>query len=89
MKTFVCPLCNRNSKYANEHHFVPKSKGGKDTTQICVPCHNTIHDIFSNNELRDVYNTPESLKTNERFVKYLKWISNKPPEFIPCFKSKK
>ena len=86
---FVCPLCNRNAVYSNRNHFLPRSKGGKETTEICIPCHNTIHDIFTNNELRDVYNTPEALKDNERFQKYLKWIAKKPPEFLPCFKSKK
>lgn len=75
--------------YVNSHHVVPKSKGGRDTIEICIPCHNTIHDIFTNNELRDVYNTPEALKGNERFQKYLKWIAKKSPEFMPCFKAKK
>lgn len=86
---FRCPLCDREVVHSNEHHFVPKSKGGKEKTEICIPCHNTIHDLFTLNELRDVYNTPESMKSNERFQKYLKWIRNKPAEFIPCFKAKK
>jgi hypothetical protein len=85
----ICPLCERGVIYTNRHHFVPRSKGGKETTDICLACHNTIHDLFTNNELRDTYNTPESLQENERFNKYLKWIRKKPAEFLPCFKSKK
>ena len=84
-----CPLCKRDVLYVNSHHGIPKSKGGKETTEICVPCHNTIHDLFSNNELRDSYNTPVMLRCQPRFQKYLKWIANKPPEFMPCFKTKK
>jgi 5-methylcytosine-specific restriction protein A len=84
-----CPLCKRDVDYFNSHHFLPKSKGGKETTDICIPCHNTIHDLFTNNELRDNYNTPETLLSNERFQSYVKWIKKKPAEFIPCFKKKK
>ena len=86
---FVCPLCARTATYSSSHHFVPKSKGGKETTEICVPCHESIHDLFTNNELRDVYNTPESLLSNKRFQKYVKWIKKKPAGFLPCFKTKK
>ena len=75
--------------YVNSHHVVPKSKKGKETIDICLACHNTIHDIFTNNELRDTYNTPERLKANDRFGKYLQWIQRKPAAFIPCFKTKK
>ena len=86
---FTCPLCHRNATHSNDHHFVPKSKGGKEKTEICVPCHNTIHDLFDNNELRDIYNTVESLQSHERFKKYLAWIRKKPVEYVPCFKAKK
>jgi 5-methylcytosine-specific restriction protein A len=86
---FICPLCDRAVIYANAHHFVPRAKGGKETVDICIACHNTIHDLFTNNELRDVYNSLTSLKENQRFSKYLKWIKGKPAEFVPCFKTKK
>ena len=84
-----CPLCDRIAIISNDHHLVPASKGGKIKIEICIPCHNTLHDLFTNNELRDVYNTIETIKSRERFQKYLKWIKNKPPEFMPCFKTKK
>lgn len=85
----ICPLCDRAVDFTNEHHLVPASKGGKVKIEICIPCHNTIHDIFALNELRDVYNTLEALKAHERFSKYLKWIAKKPSGFYPCFKEKK
>lgn len=85
----ICPLCNREADYFSSHHLIPKSKCGKITEEICVPCHNTIHKIYTNNELRDSYNTIDSIRNQERFQKYLKWIRKKPPEFIPCFKKKK
>ena len=85
----TCPLCNRAVETTTDHHLIPVSKGGKVKVPICIPCHNTIHDLFTNNELRDIYNTIEMLKAHDRFQKYLKWIRKKPPEFIPCFKAKK
>lgn len=85
----TCPLCGREVENYNEHHLVPASKGGKVKTSICLACHNSIHQIFTLNELRDTYNTIESLRKNERFQKYVKWIRNKPKEFHPCFKEKK
>lgn len=84
-----CPLCHRDTDLVNDHHFVPRAKGGKEKTSICLPCHNTIHDLFTNNELRDIYNTPGALKGHEGFRKYLKWIRKKPADFMPCFKAKK
>lgn len=85
----TCPLCDCDVDCHNDHHFVPKAKGGKVKQAICLRCHNTIHDLFTNNELRDTYNTVEALKGNERFQKYIKWIRKKPADFIPCFKAKK
>jgi hypothetical protein len=85
----TCPLCERAGVSTTEHHFIPRAKGGKEKTAICIACHNTIHDLFTNNELRDMFNTPEALRTSERFAKYLKWIRIKPVEYIPCFKKKK
>lgn len=85
----ICPLCDRNVETTSKHHVVPKSKGGKITVDICIPCHNSLHKIYTNNELRDNYNTIELLRSNDRFEKYLRWIKKKPPEFVPCFKEKK
>jgi hypothetical protein len=84
-----CPLCSRAADFSNDHHLIPVSKGGKIKVEICVPCRNTLHDLFTNNELRDTYNTVEAIQAHPRFQKYLKWIKNKPLSFMPCFKAKK
>lgn len=87
--SIVCPLCEREVDMFDDHHLVPKSKKGKVTITICRPCHNAIHDYFTNNELRDEYNTVEKLRSHDRFSKYLTWIRKKPKEFYPCSKAKK
>lgn len=79
-----CSICNREmwqGKSIDKHHFVPKSKGGKETEYIHKACHSKIHSLFSEKELADYYNTPERLLENENMVKFAKWISKKEPDF--------
>lgn len=64
------------------HHLIPKVKHNKQlkkkydidkTINICSLCHTTIHALFTENELRDYYNTIDLLKENEKFLKYYNW----------------
>lgn len=56
------------------HHVVPKCKGGKLVVPTCGSCGSFIHRTWSHNELRDVYNTVEIIKADERFQAFLKWL---------------
>jgi len=70
-----CAFCNREDVPGmHKHHVVPRCKGGKDMVDTCGSCGSFIHQTWSHNELRDVYNTVEAITSDERFVKYLKWI---------------
>lgn len=77
----VCPLCNRLSYYASDHHLIPKCRGGKsnDTVLICQDCHSCIHALFSNKQLEDEFNSVDSLLGNERFAGAVKFISKQDP----------
>ena len=91
MPDLTCSLCAReipSKGYAEWHHLVPKSKDGKDKVLVCVDCGNQIHLLFTNNELRDTYNTIEALRSDERVCKYIAWI-RKRKEFGYCAKEKK
>ncbi len=79
-----CVFCGSvlNIKY---HHIVPKCKGGKETIPSCYDCENFIHSQWNHNELRDVYNTVDSILNNEKFQKFLKWRLKQPSTTI--FKS--
>ena len=80
----ICPLCDREitkKSYADEHHLIPKSLGGKETITLHRICHSKIHSVFTERELKNKYFTIENLKKHEEIIKFNKWIKNKPPEF--------
>jgi len=62
------------------HHIIPKSKKGKIIVSTCETCESYIHKTWNHNELRDVYNSVESILANEGFQKFLKWRRKQPAE---------
>lgn len=82
-----CELCQRElvpGPTISEHHLIPKLKGGKrgPTVMLHVVCHRFIHATFSEGELARHYNTVELLLSHEAILKFVKWVSKKPPEFL-------
>jgi HNH endonuclease len=79
----VCPLCQREIPKSQRdlHHWVPKSKGGKDTTALHRICHRQIHAQFTETNLARHYNTPEKLLTHEAIQKFVNWVVTKPIDF--------
>ena len=80
----LCPLCLRPiAQPCNEHHLIPKSKGGKNTPTVLLHkiCHDKVHAVFTEVELSRHYNTIEELQQNEEVAKFIKWVSRKEPEF--------
>ena len=81
-KTSHCPICDRelgSKETISQHHLIPKSKGGKDSVKILIHniCHQKIHTVFTENELRDHFNTVEKLKEHQEIQKFVKWVSKK------------
>jgi hypothetical protein len=79
-----CEFCGLTT-IVRGHHVIPKSKNGKTIVSTCETCESYIHKTWSNNELRDVYNSVEAIITNEGFQKFLKWRRKQYPESL--FKS--
>ena len=80
----ICPLCLRPiAAPFNEHHLIPKSKGGKNTPTITLHkiCHDKIHAVFTEVELKRHYDTIEKLQQQEEMIKFITWVSKKEPEF--------
>jgi hypothetical protein len=79
-----CPICGRPlaSPY-NLHHLLPLSKGGKGTTTVLLHkiCHDKIHSVFTEMELKRHYNTIERLKENSEIVNFIQWVEKKEPQF--------
>lgn len=83
----LCPICSRDmisGPSVNEHHFVPKSKGGKANDKVLLHkcCHDYLHRRFTENELARIYNTPEKCLEDEFIQKYVNWLKKKDPEFL-------
>jgi len=68
-----CVFCNRDV-VTKDHHIVPRCKGGKETVPACESCENFIHKTWTHNELRDTYNNVETIITNEKYLKFVKWL---------------
>jgi hypothetical protein len=78
-----CSICHRETPdvYLEDHHLVPRCKKGKNTIVLCTDCADQVHLLFNVKELRDTYNTLESLLSNEKIQTWIKWIRKKPQEF--------
>ncbi len=67
----------------NMHHLLPLSKGGKNTPAILLHkiCHDKIHAVFTETELKRNFNTIDKLQQHEEMAKFIKWVRNKEPQF--------
>jgi hypothetical protein len=79
-----CALCGRTlAEPFNKHHLLPLSKGGKNTPTILLHkiCHDKIHSVFTETELKRYYHTMDRMKENQEVQRFLKWICKKEPGF--------
>lgn len=84
LSSLNCPLCSRrlsDQGYNDDHHLIPRSLGGKETVLMHRVCHQKIHSLFTEKELKKNYFTIELLLANSEVQKFIKWIKNKSPEF--------
>jgi hypothetical protein len=76
-----CELCRMHT-FTRGHHVIPKSKGGKETIEICETCESYIHKTWTHNQLRDIYNSVDTILSDEGFQKFLKWRRKQPAETL-------
>lgn len=80
----VCALCNRAlAEPYNRHHLIPISEGGRHTQTLLLHkiCHDKIHAVFTEKELKRYYHTMERLHQHEEVSKFIKWVRKKEPQF--------
>src|SRR3982751_294959 len=77
-----CALCQREVLQVTRHHLIPRSKGGTEVVDLCVPCHKTLHSFFSNRTLLNELHTVESLRQEPEIARYLEWIRKQPDRAI-------
>ncbi len=66
----------------NRHHWVPKSKGGREAAPIHVVCHRMLHRVFSEADLASTYRTPEAVRSQPEMARFVAWVRRKPVEFV-------
>lgn len=80
-----CPICDRtmlNDGFStNKHHFVPKSRGGKETETCHRVCHSQIHALWTEKQLEKEFSDPEIIKADPRMQKFIAWVKKKEPDF--------
>jgi hypothetical protein len=79
-----CPLCGRPllaGPSVDEHHLVPKSKGGKSKALIHRICHRKIHATLSERELATNYNNWAALLSHPEIAVFVSWVANKSATF--------
>ena len=86
MEVPICPICERplgSPEHLSRHHLIPKSEGGRYAATILIHniCHQKIHTVFTEKELRDEYHTVEKLRGHEEMQKFIKWVSKKHVDF--------
>jgi hypothetical protein len=80
----ICPLCDRAipKSQRDEHHLIPKSHDGRQTTALHRICHRQIHAVFTETELARQYNSIELLKQQEEMAGFIAWVRLKPDDFF-------
>lgn len=77
-----CALCQREVSHITRHHLIPRSEGGTEVVDLCVPCHKTLHSFFSNRTLLNELHTVESLRQEPEIARYLEWVRKQPDRTI-------
>lgn len=90
--TKCCELCSREV-FTTWHHLIPRAlhtkkryirRFGKQEMRtrgldLCKLCHDGLHDIFTEKELGETYNTKEALLIDDRVRKHIQWVKRQKP----------
>ena len=80
----LCPLCERAIPAAqrDQHHLVPKSKGGRRTEFLHRICHRQVHALLTETELARQYATVDALLGHPELQVFVAWVKTKPVDFF-------
>ena len=66
----------------NLHHLVPRRFKGREAVTVHRICHDKIHAVLSERELRDHFHTVDRLREQPEIAAFRQWVARKPPEFV-------
>ena len=92
-----CELCERKLTLT-EHHLIPVEMHNKtwckrkftieechkNRINICHDCHMAVHKFISNKDLAKNYYTLEKLKTHEKLMNFVNWVSASNKRKFKC-----
>lgn len=80
-----CPICERDmyddGQSVNRHHFIPKSRGGKEQHYAHRICHDMLHRTWTNKELEKRFADPELIRADPKMQTFIEWVAGKDPLF--------
>lgn len=77
-----CPLCDRAVDGLTRHHLEPKRRKESDVVEICEPCHDQIHAVFTHHELRQRYDSLEALRESDAIQRFVAWLRDHDPDTV-------
>jgi hypothetical protein len=80
----LCPLCHRPmipGASLDQHHPVPKSRGGRDTVTMHKICHRAIHAMLNERELAEDFTDFDKLRAHPTLAQFIAWVRKRPPEY--------
>jgi len=82
-ESVICPLCERiiPDDQIEDHHLVPRSKGGKIKVPLHGICHSHIHAAFTDAQLAKKFSTVSAILEDPEIQKFVNWVKTKPPGF--------
>jgi len=93
----TCELCGRAVARLTRHHLIPRTRHSNRRNKrdfgrhevhervawLCRPCHDHVHNVFSEKELERHFNTVSRLREHAEIARFVEWIAAKPAGFRP------
>ncbi len=66
----------------DRHHWVPRTKGGREMETLHLICHRMIHRVFSEKELATRYSDPAAILEHPDIQRFVAWVRRQPAEYV-------
>ncbi len=64
------------------HHWIPRSRGGRESSPLHKICHRMIHRLFTERELASDFAAPEAIRAHPDMERFIAWVRKRPPEYV-------